>query len=131
MGDVSFLLHAPDGIRFEPVGDAWTIPVDQAPALREAARIASKWLRKEWRPDFDRQHPFGLDRHVAVRRSGSTVTIRVPGAVVQATASLEFHYLELPRLRGAFERLAAGPRKRLVTTQPEGDPHGQDLRPDR
>lgn len=133
MGAVSFRLHTPGGIRFEPLGEAWAVPLDQAAALRETARIASKWLRKEWQPDFDRQWPFGIDRHVTVRRAGTHITIHIPGAPAPntATTSLAFGYLELPRLRAAFERIAAGPRKRLVTTQPEGDPHGQDLRPDR
>lgn len=128
MSDTSFWLCAPEGgVWFEPYHDLWSVSIGDVLAIREALRMASLWFRKEWKPDFTRAHPFGVNRKIAVRRVDNRITIRIPGMPVpdRVCPALEFHYIELPRIRGAIEGIIAGRRGRTVTKQPEGDSHGE------
>jgi len=134
MSDTSFWLCAPtEGVWFEPYHDLWSVSIGDVLAIREALRMASLWFRKEWKPDFTRMRPFGIDRKIAVRRADNRITIRIPGMPVgdRPCPALEFHYIELPRLRGAIESIIAGRGRRTVTKRPEGDSHGKGcLHPD-
>lgn len=135
MGETSFLVCAPPEAEapFRAHEGAWHFHTGHVMGLRETLRIASKWLRREWKPDFSRDLPFGPNRHLALRRRGDDIRIHrldVPGGPA-VRHDLEFHYVELPGLRSSVERYLVYVRRRSVTT-PQGEPHGATaIYPDR
>lgn len=134
MGQVSFLVCAPLDAEapFRARTGAWHFEADCVLGMRETLRIASRWLRQEWRPDFSRELPYGPNRHLALRRSGDDIRIHGSGAPIGAEPvhELEFSYVELPGLRSSIERYLVYVRRRSVTTS-QGDPHGETVHPDR
>lgn len=126
MGDTSFLLctdpASPPGFTAE--SGTWRIDPACLLAVRETLRLASKWLRREWKPDFTREQPFGTGRGLRLRYAGPSIAITgLPTPAAEATYELEFHYVELPYLRSSIECYIAKPRRHSVT-RTQGDPHG-------
>ena len=106
-GRKGYFQRCPLGYRF-PAGDV--------EAAWEATTQASRWFRKEWRPDFTQLHPYGLDRGVQARRAGEWIELQCPDfpRTDLETDVLEFTYTELPGLRAAMGRRARPRRKRLA-----------------
>lgn len=135
MGATSFLMCAPPEAEapFRSHKRMWQFGTAHVVGMSETLRIASRWLRREWRPDFSSDLPYGPNRHLALRRHGDDIRIHgieaPPGP--EAKHELEFSYVELPGLRSSIERYLVHVRRRSVTTA-QGDPHGPTtIHPDR
>lgn len=122
MRTTTFLLcgpHRPDCDRtgyFERSPLGYRFPFADVEAAWESMREASRWFRREWRPDFTLPQPFGVNRGVEARRVGDWVELQCPAFTEtgDVEASLEFTYTELPGLRAAIARRARPRRKRLA-----------------
>ena len=116
----SFLLCGPnrneDGVYgyFERCPLGYRFPAEDIEAAWESMREASRWFRREWRPDFALSNPFGLDRGIDARLVGDAIELHCTAFTETGTveASLQFTYTELPALRAALARRARPRRKR-------------------
>jgi len=113
-GRTGYFQRCPSGYRF---------PYADIEAAWEAMRQASRWFRKEWRPDFTETHPYGIGRVVQVARVGEWVELHCKSFAETAdeTDFLEFTYTELAGLRAAMHRRARPRRKRLAK-EDDADP---------
>lgn len=135
MGETSFLMCAPPEAEapFLARDGEWRFSTAHVRGMCETLRIASRWLRREWRPDFSNDLPYGPNRHLALRRHGDDIRIHGFDAPTASESKheLEFYYVELPGLRSSIERYLVYVRRRSVTT-PQGDPYGAlVIHPDR
>lgn len=110
---------------FQRCALGYRFPAADVEAARAAMVQASRWFRKEWRPDFAEATPYGLDRGVSAHRVGEWIELRCTDFAETGaeTDLLEFSYSELPGLRASIGRRARPRRKRLtkerhVTQQP-------------
>jgi hypothetical protein len=101
----------------------YRFPASDVEAAWSATTQASRWFRKEWRPDFTQPHPYGLDRGVHVCRVGEWIELQCLdfAETAEETDVLEFTYTELPRLRAAMGRRAR-PRRRRQAKEHDADP---------
>lgn len=127
MRTTSFALWGPHvtepgrGGYFERCPLGYRFPAADVDAAWAAMVQASRWFRKEWRPDFTQTHPYGLDRSVEVRRVGEWIELQCPDfpRTEPETDVLEFTYTELPELRAAMGRRARPRRRRTAKERHE------------
>lgn len=120
MRSTSFLLCGPNRNDlgrfgyFERCPRGYRFPAADAPAAAEAAAEASRWFRREWRPDFTLTYPYGLGRIIEARRVEEWIELRCTAFVEvgDLEPTLEFSYVELPALRAALARRARPRRRR-------------------
>lgn len=105
LGRFGYFERCPLGYRF---------PAADVCAAAEAAAEASRWFRREWRPDFSQRYPYGLGRLIEARRVEEWIELRCTGFVEEGELepTLEFSYVELPALRAALARRARPRRRR-------------------
>jgi len=101
----------------------YRFPTEDVEAAWAAMTQASRWFRKEWRPDFTQEFPYGVDRGVQACRVGDWIELHCPGFTEtdDELDALEFTYTELPGLRAAMHRRAR-PRRKRLTKEHDAEP---------